>query len=72
MFLTKCPLCDSSNIHQVESTVKRKIKGESVFIPSIKYWICPDCGEKIFFSEAMSAMDEYLKQKSETKEVQFT
>jgi YgiT-type zinc finger domain-containing protein len=72
MFLIKCPLCDSSNIHQVESTVNRKVKGKLVHIPSIKYWICPDCGEKIFFPEAMSAMNVYLKKKSDKKEVLVT
>jgi len=63
MFLTKCPVCDSPDIHQTEGSVERKIHGELIIIPSVKYWVCPDCGEKIFFPEAMRTMDDYVKAK---------
>lgn len=62
MFLSKCPLCACSNIHQVEGTVERKICGELVHIPSVKYWFCSNCKEKIFFPESMKIMNDYIRQ----------
>jgi YgiT-type zinc finger domain-containing protein len=69
MFLSKCPLCDSPNIHQTEGSVERKIHGEFIIVPSVRYWICPDCGEKIFLTVAMRSMNDYIKQKLEKVEI---
>lgn len=61
MVLSKCPLCDSPNIYQMEGTVKRNIYGEVIAIPSVTYWVCPDCGEKIFPPESMWTMEDFIK-----------
>jgi len=63
MFLTDCPICGSPNIHQTEGTVERKIHGEFIIVPGVKYWFCSDCGENFFFPETMRVMDDYIKHK---------
>ena len=63
MLLKKCPLCDSMNVKKVTKTVERMIRGELLRIPSVTYWACPNCDEKIFPPQATEKMRDYIDKK---------
>ena len=55
--ITVCPSCGSDNIHRQEGAVTGMYHGQLYVIPSISFYECPDCGEKIYDREAMRAIE---------------
>lgn len=62
MFLRNCPICDSPQIKQVEDTVERKIHRKIIRIPKVTYWVCENCGEKIFFPDSLKRMRAHVEE----------
>lgn len=61
MFLKNCPICDSRQIKQVKDTVERTIHRQIVRIPKVTYWVCENCGEKIFFPDSLKIMRAHVE-----------
>jgi YgiT-type zinc finger domain-containing protein len=62
MFLKNCPICDSHRIKRTKGMVERKIHRKVIRIPQVIYWVCENCGEKIFFPDALQQMRTYVEQ----------
>jgi len=54
-----CPTCGSDRIEQVVRDVTRKHKGQTYTVPSVEYYDCPNCGEKVYDHEAMKKIEAY-------------
>ena len=65
MFLKNCPTCNSGQVKRVEDTVERKIHRKVIRIPKVTYWICENCGEKIFFPDSLKRMRAELEKHAE-------
>lgn len=65
MFLKNCPICDSRQIRRVEDTVERRIHRKVIRIPKVTYWLCENCGERIFFPDSLKQMRAYLEEHTE-------
>lgn len=54
-----CPTCGSDQIRRVVSDVTRKYKGQTYTVPSVEFYDCPNCGEKVYDREAMLKIEAY-------------
>ena len=57
MNITICPSCGSPNIHRQEGEVTGTYHGQSYVIPSVSFYACADCGEKVYDREAMRTIE---------------
>jgi len=48
-----CPTCGSHRIKRVTRDVTRLHRGQTYTVPSLEFYDCPDCGEKVYDREAM-------------------
>ncbi len=51
-----CPTCKSNKIQRVIRDITREYKSQSYIVPDVGFFICPDCGEKLFDHEALEKM----------------
>ena len=65
--ISSCPVCGSDNIQRNVQDLIREYEGQTYTVPTLEYYECPDCHEKIFDSEAMQKIQAhspaYHKQK---------
>jgi len=54
-----CPTCGSDRIERVVRDVTRKHKGQTYTVPSVEFYDCPNCGEKVYDREAMLKIEAY-------------
>ncbi len=54
-----CPTCGSAKIQRVVRDVTRGYKGKSYTAPSVEFYDCPDCGEKVYDHEAMLKIEAH-------------
>jgi YgiT-type zinc finger domain-containing protein len=54
-----CPTCGSDQIRRIISDVTRIYKGQAYTIPSLDYFDCPNCGEKVYDREAIRKIEAY-------------
>ena len=52
-----CPTCGSGKIKRVRRNCRRTALGRSYTVPSLEFYECPDCGEKLYDSEAMEKIE---------------
>ncbi len=55
--ITFCPTCGSSNIKKVRKDWSDNFRGQQYIVPSLEFYECPDCGEKIYDREAMRKIE---------------
>lgn len=48
-----CPTCGSDKIQYAIRDVTRNYKGQDYIVPSVEFYDCPNCGEKVYDREAM-------------------
>jgi ribosomal protein L32 len=62
-----CPTCGGAKVKPVVSDVTRNRKYERYNVPTLEFYLCADCGEKIYTHEAMLKIQEespaYQKEK---------
>ena len=51
--LTKCPTCGSAKIKSVRRTWAGVFGGRAYKVPNVRFYACPDCGEKVFDPDAV-------------------
>ncbi len=56
--ISVCPNCGSGNIKKVRKNWKGTSKSTPYIVPSLTYYECPDCKEKIYDREAMQKIEE--------------
>lgn len=54
-----CPTCGSERIQWVVRDVSRKYRGQTYIVPSVGFYDCPNCGEKVYDREAMLKIEAY-------------
>jgi YgiT-type zinc finger domain-containing protein len=54
-----CPSCDGKRIKRVRGNWAGNFKGETYTVPSLEYYECPDCGEKVYDREAMRQIEAH-------------
>jgi YgiT-type zinc finger domain-containing protein len=54
-----CPTCGSDRIEWVVRDLTRKYGGQIYTIPSVEFYDCPNCGEKVYDLAAMLRIEAY-------------
>ncbi len=54
-----CPTCGSKKINKYHKDLKGQFKGQTYTVPSLEFYQCLDCGEKLYDSNAMRKIEEY-------------
>jgi len=54
--ITQCPSCGSSKIKKVRGPVSHVFEGETYTVPGVTYYVCPNCGERVYDGEAVAKM----------------
>ncbi len=57
--ITLCPSCGSNKIRRVRKTRKCEFQNQSYIVPSLEFYECPACGEKIYDRQAMRKIEQY-------------
>lgn len=57
--ITRCPVCGSNQIKQVERDWVGKFQGQSYIVPMLKFYECTNCGEKLYNRHAMQKIEAY-------------
>ena len=54
-----CPSCGGKRVKRVRGNWAGDFKGETYTVPNLEYYVCPDCGEKVYDREAMRQMEAH-------------
>lgn len=57
--ITICPSCASNRIKTVRQDWTGKFQGQSYIVPSLEFYECPDCGERIYDREVMRRIEAH-------------
>ena len=57
--ITICPSCASNRIKPVRQDWTGKFQGQSYTVPSLEFYECPDCGERIYDRKAMRRIEAH-------------
>jgi len=55
--ITICPSCSSSKIKKVQRDWTGKFQGQSYIVPSLEFYECPVCNEKVYDRYAMRKIE---------------
>jgi YgiT-type zinc finger domain-containing protein len=53
-----CPTCGSSGIKKMKKDWKGESQGKTYTVPSLSFYECPDCGERVYDRDAMHRIEE--------------
>ncbi|RLC20578.1 MAG: hypothetical protein DRI57_04485 [Deltaproteobacteria bacterium] len=71
IILTFCPSCGSDKITKLRENWTGNFQGRAYSVPSLEFYECPDCGEKIYDRLAMRKIEAcspaFDKELTETK-----
>lgn len=56
--IAECPTCGSPRIEQVCGSWRATYKDEPYEVPALKYYACPDCGERVYPPRAMRRIEQ--------------
>jgi YgiT-type zinc finger domain-containing protein len=59
LHITVCPTCGNNNLTKVCRDWIAKFRGRTYTVPSLEFYECPDCGEKIYDREAMQKIEAH-------------
>jgi YgiT-type zinc finger domain-containing protein len=59
MQLSICPSCGSTEIKKVRRNWSGNFQGQSYTVPSLEFYECPVCGERVYDREAMRRIQEH-------------
>ena len=57
--ITVCPSCGSPKIKRVRRDWRGKFQDRSYTVPSLEFYECPVCGEKVYDRQAMQKIEEH-------------
>ena len=52
-----CPTCGSGRIRRVRKGITDTDRGRKYTVPSVSFYECPDCGERLFDRVAMRQIE---------------
>ena len=53
-----CPTCGSAGIKKMKKDLKGEYQGKTYTVPSLTFYECPDCGERVYDRDAMHRIEE--------------
>ncbi len=53
-----CPICGSTKIRRMKKDWKGEYKDKKYSVPSLSFFECPDCGERVYDRDAMHRIEE--------------
>lgn len=53
-----CPTCGSGEIKRVKRVWRGEFQSKKYFVPSLSFYECLNCGEKVYDREAMHRIEE--------------
>ncbi|MBI4557292.1 MAG: YgiT-type zinc finger protein [Candidatus Hydrogenedentes bacterium] len=56
--ITVCPTCGSGKIRKMRGTWTGRFRGHSYTVPSLEFYECPVCGERVYDREAMRMIED--------------
>ncbi len=59
LHITTCPVCDNQHIKRVTRDWVGTFQGETYTVPSLEFYECPECGEKIYDRHAMQKIETF-------------
>jgi YgiT-type zinc finger domain-containing protein len=54
-----CPTCGSNKIEKVRRNWSGNFQGRSYTVPSLEFYECPMCGERVYDRQAMRKVEEH-------------
>ena len=57
--ITVCPSCGSNQIKQVRRDWSGEFRGQTYVVPSLEFYECPVCGERIYDRQAMQKIEAH-------------
>lgn len=57
MHIVTCPSCNSPRIKSVRRTWTGTFQGQAYTVPSLRFYECPECGERVYDREAMRTIE---------------
>jgi YgiT-type zinc finger domain-containing protein len=57
--ITACPSCGSTKIKKVCRDWSGEFQGRPYTVPSLEFYECPVCGEKVYDHQAMRKIEEH-------------
>jgi len=57
--ITFCPSCGSRKVKKVRRNWSGKWQGRSYSVPSLEFYECPACGERIYDRQAMRMIEQH-------------
>ena len=57
--ITICPSCGGGNVRKVRRKWIGEYQGKKYIVPSLEFYECPDCHEKIYDRKAMRAIESH-------------
>ena len=57
--ITICPSCGSDKIKKMQHDWTGEFQGRSYTVPSLEFYECPDCGERIYDGQAIRRIETY-------------
>jgi YgiT-type zinc finger domain-containing protein len=58
-FIKTCPTCGSDKIQLVVKDIIRKYQDQTYTVPSVEFYICSNCGEKVYDKTAIQKVEEF-------------
>jgi len=59
LHITLCPTCGSDKIKRVRRNWTGEVRGQTYTVPSLEFYECPACGERIFDRQAMQQIEKH-------------
>jgi YgiT-type zinc finger domain-containing protein len=53
-----CPTCGSAGIKKMKKDWKGEYQGKTYTVPTLSFYECPDCGERVYDRDAMHRIEE--------------
>jgi YgiT-type zinc finger domain-containing protein len=58
-FIKTCPTCGSGKIELVVKDVTRKYQDQTYTVPAVEFYMCLNCGEKVYDRTAIQKIEAY-------------
>ena len=59
LLIKTCPTCGSDKIELVVRDITRKYKGQTYTVPAVEFYVCSNCGEKVYDKVAIQKIEAY-------------
>lgn len=57
--LTVCPNCGNKKLKKVRKAVTGTRQGKRYSAPAVEFYVCPDCGERIYDPAAIRQIEQH-------------